>query len=122
MHLGCVGIKDGDAGGVGAEQSWAARLLLNEPSDGHEQIDCRRHAPSERLRRNLDAGAREARALPLDRQMLDELVAHGLDDQTVRELAVVGDDRYRVRAVRLQCARDAFEMGLAARSRPTMRG
>src|SRR5450432_1549487 len=69
--LGRAGIEHRDAGGVGTEQAGAARPLGNEPCDRREQVERGRDAASERLRRDVDAGTREARALPLDGQMLD---------------------------------------------------
>ena len=95
--LGRGGIEHGDAGGVGAEQAGTARLLGDEPSDRREQVERGRDAASERLRRDVDAGAGEARALPLDGQVLDVLVAHRLDDQRVGELAALDDLRRRRR-------------------------
>ena len=74
-----------------------ARLLFDEPGDGREQIDRGRDAASERLRRDVDAGAREARALPLDGLVLDVLVADRLDDERVAELAALDDLRRRRR-------------------------
>ena len=66
-------------------------------SDGGEQIDGGRDAASERLRRDVDAGAREARALPLDGLVLDVLVADRFDDERVGELAALDDLRRRGR-------------------------
>ncbi len=62
---------------------------------GREQIDGRRHAAPQRLRGDVDAGARPARALPLDGLVLDVLVAERLDDERVAELAALDDRRRR---------------------------
>ena len=95
--FGRIGVEHGDAGGVGTEQAWGSRLILDEPGDGGEQVDRGGDAPAERLRRHVDPGASEASALPLDGLMLDVLVAHSLDDQRVGELAALDDLRRRRR-------------------------
>src|ERR1019366_6604616 len=92
-----TGIEHGNAGGVRTEQAGTARLLLNEPRDRREQVERSRDAASERLRRDVNAGTCEARALPLDGQVLDVLVAHRLDDERVGELAALDDLRRRGR-------------------------
>ncbi len=68
-----------------------ARLLGDELGHGHEQVDVRGDAAAERLRSDVDAGARAAQALPLDRLVLEVLVAGRLDDQRVAELAALDD-------------------------------
>jgi len=91
--FGRIGIEHGDARRVGAEHAGAARLLSDEASDGREQIEGRGDSASEGLRCDLDARARESRALPLDGQVLDVLVARCLDQQPVGELATLDDLR-----------------------------
>lgn len=49
------------------------------------------HGAPKSLRRDVEARAREAQALPLDRLMLNELVARGFDDHRVAELAALDD-------------------------------
>src|SRR3984957_1902951 len=82
--------------GVGREQRPGLRLLADQDSDGLEQIDARRHAPPERLRRDVDAAPLEAAALALGGLVLHELVGDGFDDQRVAKLATL-DDRRRCR-------------------------
>ncbi|WXB19712.1 hypothetical protein LZC94_21110 [Pendulispora albinea] len=91
--LGRRRIQDGDRRGVGAEQAGGPRLLLDHPSDGREEIDGSGDAATERLRRNVDACASEARALSLDRHVLDVFVGEGFDEQRVTELSSLDDLR-----------------------------
>jgi hypothetical protein len=93
--LGCTGIEDGQPRGVGAEQSGATRLLLDRVCDGGKQVDGSGDGAAERLRRDGHTGPLEACALPLDGLVLDVLVAEGLDDERVGELAPLDDLRRR---------------------------
>lgn len=52
----------------------AARDLRDQLGDGLEQIDMGGDAAAECVRRDVDAHARKARALPLDGQVLEVLV------------------------------------------------
>ena len=56
----------------------------------------RADAAPERLRRDVDAAACEAAALPLDGLVLEVLVADRLDDERVAELAALDDLRRRL--------------------------
>src|SRR5204863_5404167 len=47
--VGHLGVQDGDAGRVGAEQPGSARLLGDEASDGSDQVDVRRDTASQSL-------------------------------------------------------------------------
>src|ERR1041384_6262843 len=89
--LGDSGVQDRDAGRVGAQIARGARARGNQLSNRHEQVDVRGDAARERLRRDVDPGAREAQALSLDGLMLDELIAGGLGDQRIAELAALND-------------------------------
>ena len=73
--FGRGGVENRDTGGVGAEQARGARLLCDELGHGREQVDRRSDASSECLRGDVDPRAREARGLPLDRLVLQVLVA-----------------------------------------------
>ncbi len=86
-------IENRDAGGVGAEQAWGARLLFDELGHGREQVDRRSDASSECLRGDVDPRAREAGGLPLDRLVLQVLVADSFDDERVAEFAALDDLR-----------------------------
>jgi hypothetical protein len=95
--LGRIAIEHGDAGGIGAEQAGSSRLVFDESSDWGEQIDRGRDASAECLRSHVDTDASKAGALPLDGLMLDEFVAHRLDDERIGELASLDDLRRRSR-------------------------
>jgi hypothetical protein len=68
---------------------------VNHASDRGEQIDGDVDTASERLRRDVDSGPREAGGLPLDGKVLDILVANSFDDERVAELAALDDLRKR---------------------------
>ena len=85
--VGRVAVEHGNAGRVGAEQAWRTRLLLEERAERREAVDRDSDAAAERLRCDLDASALEAKTLPLDRLVLEVLVAERLDDEGVAELA-----------------------------------
>ena len=71
-----TGLTSGAITGVVSRLERAGYLRREQdPSDGRKQIDGGRDASTERLRGDVDAGAREARALPLEGQVLDELIA-----------------------------------------------
>lgn len=89
------GVQDRDASRVGAEIAWRASAHSDQLGNGHEQIDVRGDAASERLWRNFQPGASEAQTLSPDGLMLDVLVAGGLGDQGVAKLAALDDRRWR---------------------------
>ena len=88
-----LGIENRETSRVGPEQAGRAGLLLDESRDRGQEIDCCGDASAERLWRDVDTGAHEARALSLDGLMLDVLVADGFDDESVRELSALDDLR-----------------------------
>ena len=93
--FGRFGIENREAGRIGPKQARRARLFLDEARDRGEQINRGGNGAPERLRSDIYAGAREARGLPLDGLMLNVLVAHGFDDESVGELSALDDLRRR---------------------------
>jgi hypothetical protein len=73
------------------------RALLDRFGDRFHEVDGRGDTTPQGLRGDEDARTREARALPLDGQVLQVLVAHGLDEEGVPEHAAFDDLRRRLR-------------------------
>ncbi len=113
------GIEHRDTGGVRAEQPWRTRLVLDERCHRTEHVDSRGHAPAKRLRGDVHTCTAPVRALPLDRLVLDVLVAERLDEQRVAELASLHD------RCRCRCAHDRVVLrardALSRRSTATTR-
>jgi hypothetical protein len=95
-------------GTLGSSTGMAGASVLSSPgarvrssmalANRLEDVDRRADSASERLRRDVDPRAREARALPLGGHVLDVLVRDGFDEDRVTEFAAVDDLPGRRRA------------------------
>ena len=92
--LRSAGIENRNAGGIGAKQPRPPYLLVDEFGHRRQQVDRRGNAATERLRSDVDTSPCKARALSLDRKMLNVFIAQCFDDERIDKVAALDDLRW----------------------------